>query len=90
MHDSSAIVNPSPIVSKQLDERSDPQIGHPVKWQPRWEVNLSHDSKLGIAIDDGCFVVLYPTEDGGWQPGTHMPKSVAERIVRLTQEGILR
>ena len=67
----------SSLTSDHLDSDFDPEIDRQVIWRPKWEVNLNDDSKLGIAIDDGCFVVLYPTDDGGWQPGTHIPKSVA-------------
>ena len=47
-------------------------------WVPEWQVDVGHDCVLGIALDDHCFVVLYPQEDGSWRPGTHIPQQVAQ------------
>ncbi len=49
-------------------------------------VDMGDGDKLGIDIDDGCLVVLYPHCDE-WRPGTHIPKLVARRIAELVQTG---
>lgn len=52
-------------------------------WNPEWKVDLGDGSELGVAIDDSCYVVLYPTEDGRWRPGNHIPPAIARLIGRL-------
>lgn len=64
-----------------------PGVRHAI-WKPRWTVEIGDGDTLGLAIDDGCFVVLYP-HDGAWRPGTHIPKEVAHRIATLTASGVL-
>jgi hypothetical protein len=49
-------------------------------------VDVGDGTSLGITIDDGCLVVLYPHGDQ-WRPGTHIPKQVARRIAELVQGG---
>jgi len=56
-------------------------------WQPKKIVDVGGGCKLGIATDDGCFVVLYPTEAGQWRPGTHIPIPVARLIGELAMDG---
>lgn len=60
-------------------------VGCPIQdiWQPDQIVDVGHGCKLGITTDDGCFVVLYPTEFGQWRPGTHIPPPVAKVIGEL-------
>lgn len=66
------------------------------RWQPRWVVvmdsgMLSCDGiseaclySMGLAVDDGCLVVLRE-KDGGWVPaGGWVPLPVAKRIGELT------
>ena len=60
----------------------------PVRWRPRWLVDVGQGEKLGLTIDDGCFVVLYPTPDNFWRSGTHIPPQVAERIAQLVSSGV--
>jgi hypothetical protein len=57
-------------------------------WQPQWKVETGKDSAIGIAIDDGCFVVLYP-HGHTWRPGTHIPKEAASQIAKLLESGSL-
>lgn len=66
----------------------DPGIENRPNWKPKWVVK-DGDDKLGITIDDGCFVVLYQTEEGRWRPGTHIPKPVAESITKLVAQGVI-
>jgi len=55
------------------------------QWHPRWMVDGEKGVVLGIAIDDGCFVVLYPHGKDAWRPGTHIPRMVAKRIAELLE-----
>jgi len=55
---------------------------------PRWLVDIGHGDQLGLATDDGCFVVLYPKGDS-WRTGKWIPKQVAEKISELLQAGVL-
>jgi hypothetical protein len=64
-----------------------PKTRHAV-WKPRWTVEIGDGDTLGLAIDDGCFVVLYP-HGNAWRPGTHVPKEVAHRIAALMASGAL-
>ena len=52
------------------------------EWHPQWIINIGHNNDLGLTIDDGCLVVLYPCE-AGWKPGTHIPKAAIDKIVEL-------
>lgn len=47
------------------------------RWEPEWLVDVGHGSVLGVVMDDHCFVVLYPKENGRWEPGTHIPEAIA-------------
>ena len=62
-------------------------FGCPTKdvWQPEQIVDVECGCKLGITTDDGCFVVLYPTEFGQWRPGTHIPTPIARVIGELAK-----
>lgn len=57
-------------------------------WKPEWMVNCGQDCAVGLAVDDGCFVVLYQHENQ-WKPGSHIPKAAAEQIARLLRENVL-
>lgn len=52
-------------------------------YDPEWKVDVGSDCELGIAIDDGCFLVLYPNETGQWLPGKHIPPEVAKKLGSL-------
>ena len=58
-------------------------------WQPQWLVEDEHGCKLGICIDDHCFVVLSPDTEGQWHPIKHIPDMVAQRIGQLANESLL-
>ena len=70
-----------------VESEDKPTVRHSA-WKPRWSVDLGDGDTLGIAIDDGCFVVLYLHADG-WRPGTHIPKEAAKRIAELCESGAL-
>jgi hypothetical protein len=59
------------------DYADDRDSGSVAEWRPRWVVEVGHNCRVGIAIDDGCFVVLYPKPGYNWKPGTHVPRQVA-------------
>ena len=54
-------------------------------WQPEWVVDVGCGCELGVTIDDGCFVVLYPNGCGQWQLGTHIPLEVAKLLGKLAE-----
>jgi len=58
-------------------------------WQPRWVVETPTGSKIGLVLDDHCFVVLSPNSCGQWNSIKHIPKSVARLIGQLCNEGFL-
>ena len=53
--------------------------------QQLWEPTLFVNDELGVAIDDGCGVVLYKTEAGQWRPGTHIPPQAIALLSELTR-----
>lgn len=57
--------------------------------EPKWTVDVGSGCEVGLTIDDGCFVVLYP-QGGGWKPGSYIPKAAAKKIAALLDEGALR
>ena len=40
-------------------------------------MDVGQGCQLGVTLDDHCFVVLYPQENGRWKPGTHIPEPIA-------------
>jgi len=59
---------------------------YPVTWEAEWIVDVGNDCVLGIGQDDGCFIVLYPREEGGWSVGTHIPPEVARKLGEVSAE----
>ena len=49
-----------------------------VCWKPEWLVDVGHDCQVGIAIDDGCYIVLCPNDVGQWLPTKHIPIAAAK------------
>ena len=54
-----------------------------IKYKPEWKVDVGSGCELGISIDDGCFLVLYPKENDTWKPGKHIPLAVAIKLGEL-------
>lgn len=52
-------------------------------WKPQWLVDEADEIQLGIARDDGCYVVLAQQNSGAWRPMTHIPIETAKMIGRL-------
>lgn len=84
MSEKTAIASDPKVVIQSGDE----PLHRYAAWQPRWKVDLGDGDTIGIAIDDGCFVVLYPHGDA-WRPGTHIPKEAADQIAKLAKSGAL-
>lgn len=81
------MANPMPeIAVVDLDAPASEPLTRYAAWRPRWLVEMGDGDQLGVAVDDGCFVVLYP-HAGEWRPGTHIPKRVAARIAELVAAG---
>lgn len=56
--------------------------GAAADWRPNWILEDRDGGVVGLAVDDGCYVVLYQ-HDGQWRPGTHIPQTVARFIAEL-------
>lgn len=53
-----------------------------MNWEPEWIVRTGSECQMGIAIDDGCFIVLRQDE-GEWKLASWIPSLVAAEIVDL-------
>ena len=53
------------------------------QWEPSWLVDVGNDMKVGIALDNECYVVLTQTSAGLWRPITHIPVEAAKMLGRL-------
>lgn len=55
------------------------QPGEPteIHWMPKWIVEVAPNMKVGVATDDGCYVVLVRAEGGWWSPTKWIPKEAA-------------
>lgn len=56
-----------------------------INWMPEWIVEIGPlgMGKVGIAKDDGCYVVLVRMEGGKWSPTKWIPKEAAIFIANL-------
>ncbi len=50
-------------------------------WTPEWAVAI-HGMRIGITIDDGCFVFL-SVFDGEWRPLHWIPKEAIQRASEI-------
>jgi len=57
-------------------------------YNPKWKVDVGSGCELGIAVDDGCFMVLYRNKTGQWLPGKHIPPAVASKLGELADDPI--
>jgi hypothetical protein len=53
------------------------------QWEPSWLVDMGNNMKVGIALDNECYVVLTQTAAGPWRPITHIPVEAAKMLGRL-------
>ena len=49
-------------------------------WEPTWKVDVGNDCEVGVVMDDGCFLVLVPNENGQWLPTKWIPVAAARFI----------
>jgi len=73
------------IAQTQSSQYRDPDIHRPIKdlWHPEWTVDVGQEITVGIAKDDGCYVVLSQLQTGQWNPMTHIPVEAAKMLGRL-------
>ena len=67
-------------VSDNMDGRLDVVI-----WEPLWTVDVGCDCKVGITVDDSCFMVLSQNMAGQWRPSTHIPIAAARFLGELAE-----
>jgi hypothetical protein len=54
-----------------------------INWQPSEIIDIGNGLKMGIASDDGYYIVLSPSPDGTWKPSSCIPARVAKRLGEL-------
>ena len=54
-----------------------------IKWQPQEIIDIGNGLKMGIASDDGYYIVLSPSPEGSWKPSSCIPPRVAKRLGEL-------
>lgn len=69
---------------RSVQESSSDDRPIPDLWQPQWFVDVGSEVTVGIAMDDGCYVVLLQQPTGQWRPTTHIPVEAAKMIGRLS------
>jgi hypothetical protein len=52
-------------------------------WQPKEIIDIGNGLKMGIASDDGYYIVLLPSPQGTWKPSNCIPPRVAKRLGEL-------
>jgi hypothetical protein len=52
-------------------------------WQPKEIIDIGNGLKMGIASDDGYYIVLSPSPQGTWKPSSCIPPRVAKRLGEL-------
>ena len=64
---------PNPTEGYSDELRQSPVVAR----EPQWKVDVGQGCEVGVAIDDGCYLVLLPSEVGQWRPTTYIPRAVA-------------
>ncbi len=59
-----------------------------IRWQPQEIIDIGNGLKMGIASDDGHYIVLSPSPEGLWKPSTCIPLRVAKRLGELANAQI--
>jgi hypothetical protein len=54
-----------------------------IGWQPKEIIDIGNGLKMGIASDDGYYIVLSPSPQGTWKPSSCIPPRVAKRLGEL-------
>jgi hypothetical protein len=57
--------------------------GQEIKWQPQEIIDIGNGLKMGIASDNGYYIVLSPGPEGSWKPSNCIPPRVAKRLGEL-------
>jgi hypothetical protein len=57
--------------------------GKEVEWQPSEIIDIGNGLRMGIASDDGHYIVLSPSPEGTWKPSSCIPPRVAKRLGEL-------
>lgn len=57
--------------------------GKEAKWQPSEIIDIGNGLRMGIASDDGYYIVLSPSPEGAWKPSSCIPPRVAKRLGEL-------
>ena len=63
--------------------------------EPRWIIPVGAGCSLGVTIDDGCYVVLFPKltdtlDSNKWKPGAWIPSDVARFLGILAFLGTIK
>jgi hypothetical protein len=59
-----------------------------VRWQPQEIIDIGNGLIMGIASDDGHYIVLSPDPGGTWKPASCIPLRVAKRLGELANAQI--
>jgi hypothetical protein len=54
-----------------------------ISWLPKEIIDIGNGLKMGIASDDGHYIVLSPSPEGNWKPSSCIPPRVAKRLGEL-------
>ena len=54
-----------------------------ITWEPKELVDLGNGLRMGIATDDGYYIVLSLNREGSWKPSNWIPPIVAKRLGEL-------
>jgi RecB family endonuclease NucS len=54
-----------------------------ITWEPKELVDLGNGLRMGIASDDGYYIVLSQSREGSWKPSNWIPPRVAKRLGEL-------
>lgn len=52
-------------------------------WLPKEIIDIGNGLRMGIASDDGYYIVLSPCPEGFWKPSNCIPPRVAKRLGEL-------
>ena len=55
-------------------------------WVPEWVLVDKHGCRVGLTVDDHCYVVLLPDEEGRRKLVSWIPPIAVEKIVELGLE----
>jgi hypothetical protein len=59
--------------------------GKETNWQPSEIISIGNGLKMGIASEDGYYIVLSQGPEGTWKPASCIPARVAKRLGELAE-----